>query len=189
VSKHYLILPLLCLLATGCSSMLPRSSEVVHSPWQTYQEAQNTFDKIIPGETTVGELKLLQLDPELQPNIQVLNYSDVQRRFIMNPSFTMDDLDAGVRECIAAKTVCKGYEINQKSVKKQREGNVVADVLGFYRETHITGWRFNGLLLLKNGVVIYKLTGGQPVILEHEQQKNPLGPVMGLGQKLFGGWF
>jgi hypothetical protein len=54
-------------------------------------------------------------------------------------------------------------------------------VLGFSKSTHITGWKFNGLLLIKDGVVIYKLTGGQPSIAHQEEDNNPLGPVQSLG--------
>ncbi len=170
----------------GCSSLLPQSTNVTQSPWATYREAQLTFDKIIPGQTTKAELHDLQLDPEVNPNITILNYSDVLLRFVPNASISMADLDAGVRECLSAKTLCNGYAIKQKSVVKNREGNFFADVLGFHRETLTTGWSFDGLLLVKEGVVIYKLTGGQPRIAEHENVKNPLGPVMGLGQKFFG---
>ena len=53
---------------------------------------------------------------------------------------------------------------------KQRIGNVVLDVLGFQRETQTDGWRFNGLILLKDGVVVYKLTGGQPVDLSRRKR-------------------
>src|SRR5581483_9789974 len=130
--------------------------------------------------------KEMQLDPQASPNIAVLNYSDVLRRFVPNASIAIADLDVGVKDCISAKTVCTGYEINQKITSKKREGNFLADLLGFHRETEITGWSFNGLLLVKDGVVIYKLTGGQPVILQHEEQKNPLGLAMGIAQKLFG---
>ena len=177
---------LLALAGSGCSSMLPKSTNITQSPWATYREAQLTFDKIIPGQTTNAELHDLQLDPEANPNIAILNYSDVLQKFVPHASISMADLDSGVRECISAKTVCKGYSIAQKSVYKAREGNFFADILGFQRETHTTGWSFNGLILMKDGVVIYKLTGGQPQIREQEHTKNPLGPVMGLGQKLFG---
>lgn len=159
---------------------------MVQSPWATYRDAQLTFDKIIPGQTTNLELRDLQLDPDANPNIAILNYADVLQRFVPHASISMNDLDAGVRECISAKTVCKGYAIAQKSVNKNREGNFFADILGFERETHTTGWSFNALILMKDGLVIYKLTGGQPQIIEREHVKNPLGPVMGLGQKLFG---
>jgi hypothetical protein len=177
---------LVTLAGSGCSSMLPQSTSITQSPWASYREAQLTFDKIIPGQTTNAELHDLQLDPEANPNIAILNYSDVLQKFVPHASISMADLDSGVRDCISAKTVCKGYSISQKSTVKNREGNFFADILGFHRETHITGWSFNGLILMKDGVVIYKLTGGQPQIREHENVKNPLGPVMGLGQKLFG---
>ena len=41
---------------------------------------------------------------------------------------------------------------------------------------------------VKDEVVIYKLTGGQPVIQESEHTQNPLGPVQSIGSKLSGGW-
>jgi hypothetical protein len=166
--------------------MLPRSQQVTSSPWQTYRDAQLTFDKIIPGHTTAPELQDLQLDPQQHPNIAILNYSDVQRRFVPHASISVDDLDAGVRECLIAKTLCTGYEINQKSLHKQRDGQFITDVLGFHRETSTTGWSFNGLILMKNGVVVYKLTGGQPAISEREETTNPLGPLQSIGQKLLG---
>jgi len=177
---------LLCCFAGGCSALLPKSTQVTASPWQTYREAQLTFDKIIPGQTTSSELHDLQLDPQANPNIAILNYADVLQRFVPNASIRMDDLDQGVRDCLSAKTLCQGYVVAQKSVVKNREGNFFADVLGFHRETYTTGWKFDGLILIKEGVVIYKLTGGQPAISEREDVKNPLGPVMGLGQKIFG---
>jgi len=177
---------LAALLASGCSSMLPKSDTATQSPWSTYRDAQLTFDKIVPGQTTNAELHDLQLDPQANSNITILNYSDVLQRFIPNASIRIEDLDQGVRDCLAAKTLCQGYSVAQKSVVKTREGNFFADILGFHRETHTVGWSFNGLILMKEGIVIYKLTGGQPKIVEHENVKNPLGPVMGLGQKLFG---
>ena len=130
----------------------------------------------------------LALDPESMPNIAILNYSDVLRRFMMNQSVTLSDLDQGVQECVMAKTVCRGYEINQRQVRKHRNGSFWLDLFGFKRETHVKGWRFNALILLKDEVVIHKLTGGQPVIQESEHQQNPLGPAQSIGSKLMGGW-
>jgi len=176
-----------CLLG-GCSALLPRSKESTPSPWETYREAQAAFDKIIPGQTTMDDLIELSFDPDKVANIAILNYSDVLRRFMLNQSVTMADLDHGVQQCVLAKTVCRGYEINQRLVKKQRNGSFWLDILGFHKETQTQGFRFNGLVLLKDGVVIYKLTGGQPVIHESEENSNPLGPVQSIGNKLLGGW-
>ena len=176
----------LLVLVTGCSSLLPKSKEVTASPWQSYQDAQDAFDKIIPGHTTIADLRQMSLDPARNANIAILNYADVMRKFMLNQSFSVSDLDNGVRDCVLAKIGCRGFEINQSQVNKQRLGNVVLDVLGFQRETHTVGWRFSGLILLKDDVVVYKLTGGQPAIQQTEENQNPLGPVQAIGSKFTG---
>jgi hypothetical protein len=175
---------LLCLLG-ACTSLLPRSNETTVSAWKSYEQAQDAFDLIEPGWTTADELQALSLDPETNPNIAILNYADVLRRFLVNPSVTLADLDEGVRVCISAKVDCRGFEVTQQSVHKHRNGSFWLDFLGFRKETHIAGWRFNGLILLKDGVVIYKLTGGQPAILQQENSRTPLGPVQAVGDKIF----
>jgi hypothetical protein len=183
-----LILCLMLSLLAGCSGLLPRSKEITKSPWASYREVQQTFDQIVPGKTTAADLRDLSLDPEAMPNIAILNYSDVLRRFMANQSVTLADLDEGVQDCVRAKTECRGLEINQRLVQKQRNGSFWLDLFGFKRETHTEGWRFQGLILLKEDVVVYKLTGGQPVIQESEHTQNPLGPVQTIGSKLTGGW-
>ena len=45
---------------------------------------------------------------------------------------------------------------------------------------------FNGLILLKDDIVVYKLTGGQPAIQQTEENQNPLGPVQAIGSKVTG---
>src|SRR6185436_7012931 len=177
---------LACLLVSSCTSLLPKSKEVTASPWQTYQAAQETFDKIIPGQTTIAELRNMSLDPGSNANIAILNYADVMRKFMLNQSFSVNDLDQGVRDCVMAKVACRGFEVTQSMVNKNRQGNVVLDVLGFYRETQTSGWRFNGLILVKEGVVVYKLTGGQPILQGTEENKNPLGPVQAIGSRVTG---
>ena len=34
--------------------------------------------------------------------------------------------------------------------------------------------------------MVYKLTGGQPVIQQKEENQNPLGPVQAIGSKMTG---
>lgn len=165
----------------GCSTLLPHGDSNVDGPWKSYAEAQQAFDRIVPYRTTLDDLKALKLDPFSYPNITILNYSDVLQRFIPSPSINADNLDAGVRECINAKTTCQGLEIDQRSIKRKRIGSFLADFLNFKREVDVTGWRFKGVLLLKDNVVVYKLSGGQPHIHEQEESKNPLGPLQGVG--------
>ncbi len=171
----------LCALP-GCAELLPRETNVTRSPWNSYEEAQKVFDDIVPNKTTTADLKDLSLDPSANPNITILNYSDVLRRFIPSPSINASDLDPGVRDCISAKTVCRGYEVEQKSIHKNRNGNFWSDFLNFHRKTDIEGWRFNGVILIKGNIVVYKLTGGQPSIREVEETHQPLGPFQGFGQ-------
>ena len=166
--------------------MLPRSNEQTTSPWQTYQDVEQAFDAITPGETTTDDLKLLRLDPTTNQNIVILNYSDVLRKFLLNQSISLNDLDDGIRDCVRARILCRGYEVNQKNVRKHRNGSFWLDLFGFKRETHIAGWRFSGLILVREDVVVYKLTGGQPSIQESEQAQNPLGPVQALSQRFLG---
>lgn len=166
----------------GCSSWLPRAQTTTVGPWQNYNDAQHAFDRIIPNQTTVGDLKTLKLDPGSNPNITILNYSDVIRRFIPSPSVNEDDLAPGVKMCIMAKAACNGYEIVQKSTTRKRYGNFWADFLNFKRKVNVTGWSFSGVILVKDNVVVYTLAGGQPVIRELEESKNPLGPFQGAGE-------
>ncbi len=172
----------LTVLLVGCTALLPRSEALTDNPWQSFEEAQQTFDRIIPYQTTVEDLKQLKLDPAANANITILNYSDVLRRFIPSPSIDAKDLDAGVQQCIAAKTVCRGYEVEQRITKRNRYGNFWLDVLNFRRKVDIVGWRFNGVILIRDSTVVYKLTGGQPAIHEHEENTQPLGPFQGLGE-------
>ena len=173
-------------LTSGCSALLPRSQESTSSPWQTYEEAQKTFDRLVPGETTVIQLRDMALDPKANPNVTILNYTDVLRRFLLSQSISLNDLDDGVRLCVSAKTGCRGFEINQKVLNKQRTGYFLLDLLGFKRDTHTKGWAFSGLILLKDDVVIYKLTGGQPSIVGQESTQNPLGPLQMITSKMYG---
>jgi len=160
----------------GCSTWLPRGEQLTYSPWDSFKAAQQTFDHIVPHQTTVAELKAMNLDPKANPNIVILNYSDILRRFLPSPSINAHDLDPGVQECIAARSDCEGYELNLQTIKRKRYGNFLADLFNFRRKTDIAGFRFNGVLLIKDRVVIYKLTGGQPAIHEYEESVNPLGP-------------
>ena len=176
-------------LLTGCSSLLPKGESVTEGPWQNFAEAQSAFDRISPGETRVDELGALGLSLNANPNVILLNYSDVLRRFVPASLNGSLDIDPGVLECIAAKSACQGYEIDQKVVERKRYGNFWADFLNFERKVDIAGWRFQGILLIKDKMVIYKLSGGQPVIREREENRNPLGPLQGLGEsRLPGVW-
>ena len=182
-----LVLAPLLAVSAGCSSLLPKSQETSGTPstaWQSYQDAEQTFGKIAPGKTTVTELATMKLDPRTNPNIRIMPRYEVMQHFVVNHTVTMDDLDAGVRECLSADTHCVGWQIDQSATQKKRNGNAAADFLRLRRETHSSGWRFTGLLLIKDGLVLYKLSGGKPFIHEIAESEDALGPLEALGSKL-----
>jgi hypothetical protein len=171
---------LLPLMLAGCADLLPKGNTNVEGPWNSFEEAQQTFDKIIPYHTTVAELKAMKIEPK-EANITILSYSDVLQRFVPNSSISVDTLDQGVLDCVSAKSACRGYEIVQRSVKRNRVGNFFSDFLNFRRQVDVTGWSFKGIILMRDGVVVYKLVSGQPLISEREDNTNPLGPLQGAG--------
>lgn len=173
-------------LLAGCSSLLPRSTETsgdAKTAWQSYQEAEASFARIAPGKTTVDELRAEHLDPRLNANMRVVPRYEVVQRFIVNSTITPEDLDDGVRQCLEAKEACIAWEINQQAMQKKSTGNAALHMLKVQRETQNAGWRFCGLLLMKDGVVIYKLTSGQPGILEIAHDQDMLAPLQLVGSK------
>jgi hypothetical protein len=178
----------LCLGAlAGCSSLLPKTTETsgdAKTAWQTYQQAEQTFARIMPGKTTVEELRAQHLDPRANANMRVVPRYEIVQRFMVNSTVTLADLDDGVRQCLEAREACTGWEINQQAMQKKRTGNPALDMLRVRRETQNSGWRFSGLLLMKDGVVVYKLTSGQPGILEIANNEDNLAPLQLVGSKL-----
>lgn len=166
---------------SGCSGLLPKDESITVGAWNSFEEAQQTFDKIIPNQTNLDELSELNINPETNANISILNYSDVTTRFIPGLSIEDYELDPGIKECILAKSNCKGYELNKKVIKRKRYGNFWADLLNFKRKTDIIGWSFNGIVLINDGIVVYKLSSGQPAIHEKVEKNNPLGPMQSGG--------
>lgn len=175
------LLPLL-IVSTGCAALLPRSESGATSQWSTFDTAKENFNRVVPYETDKAKLVALGLDPVTNPNMTILNYSDVIRRFIPSSAVAAENLDRGISECIAAKSNCTAYELDVKSLKKKRAGNFWLDALNFKRYTETTGWRFTGLIVLKDDLVVYKLWGGQPSIEEAETSRNPLGPFQGFAE-------
>ena len=175
----------LCLGLSGCSALLPSSKETSGSGggWQTYEDAQSTFERIVPGKTTHAELKELKLDPSLNPSVTLLHRAEVTTRFIPNSLITLADLDEGVRTCIEAREQCRAFEVNHVATQQKRKGNAALDIVRVYRETHTAGWRFTALILMKDGVVVYKLTGGQPLIHQIEAKRDNLAPLQALSAR------
>ena len=176
---------------TGCKALFSSSSQRARTPWQNFDEAQASFDKVIPHKTTVTELKTLGFDPHTTSNIKILTYLDLIQRFIPNPSITMDDLQPDVRACIQSKDCCHAYELELTLTDNKRYGNLALDVFGFNRRTKTTGWTFKALVIVKDDIVAYKIRSGEPNVDRLEQKTKPLGPLQELDNvvlKVIGGF-
>jgi hypothetical protein len=169
------------LLLSACSALLPRSeSGPAKTSFADFAQAREAFDEIVPYQTRVADLGRLGFDPFQDPNVTILTYSDITRRFIPSSAVAAESLDRGITDCIAAKDACRAYEWDMKSLKRKRAGNFWLDSLNFKRRTETSGWRFSGLVIVNNDLVVYKLWGGQPSIQEAEENRNPLGPFHGV---------
>jgi hypothetical protein len=169
------------LLLSGCAELLPKASSQIASPWHSYEEALAAIQRIAPYRSTAADLKTLGFDPFVTPNVQLLNFSDIVLRFPVSANLPLDRLDKGLRECFEAGKECLGYSVNIRETKRDRVGDFWLDSLQFYRVTDVKGWSFNALVLLVDERVVYVIHGGQPVILEKETNKQPLGPLQGWG--------
>ena len=170
------------LLLNGCAALLPESKTEVRAQWNSYAEARATFDQIAPGKTTVTELKGMGIDPASSSNVTILNQSDLLRRFVVVPSLDTRMLDDGLRRCLEARDACFAYGVEQTHVDRKRNGNFFLDFLNFRRNTEITGWKFEAIIVINTDTVAFKVWGGKPNIQEVESVRNPLGPLQGVGE-------
>jgi hypothetical protein len=171
-------------VVAGCAALLPVGHNTVQSPWKSFDEAKATIERIEPYRTRVADLTAIGIDPYRDPNVTLLTYSDVVLRFPSGAAVPAERLDRGIRDCLYAGKACYGYAVNVRDVRRERTGNFWLDSFGFRRETEVSGWTFNALLLVVDDVVVYTLFGGQPLIREHESSRQPLGPLQDLGENI-----
>ena len=168
----------------GCATLLPTGQEQLPSHWHSYDEAKASIEAIVPGTTRAADLAAMGLDPYLDHNIQLLTYSDVVLRFPLGSGVTAEQLDTGLRECLAAGKSCTGYAITARDIQHDHTGPFLQDALGFKRVVETRGWTFNALVLLVDDRVVYTLYGGQPNLYSREVTRQPLGPAQNLGESI-----
>lgn len=174
---RFLIIILVMLGGCSGSALLPRSSKDVKADGEGFYAIKGRFDKIIPYVTTVDMLRELGFDPMATSNMKLMTYPEIMEKFMPNPSISLETLDQELQDCFAAKKLCHAYGFRLESIQKKRYGNVLLDLFDFKRNTHITGWRFQGVIVIKDDTVVYKIWGGMPVINEKSDRVNPLGPL------------
>lgn len=172
------------LALAACASLLPEGQQETKTPWTSYAEAQAMFAKIVPGKTSLAELKALGFDPDTTPNVALLGHADLLRRLVAASSFDISSLDPGLRICASPRQTCFAFEIEQTHTERKRLGNFWLDFLNFDRQTDISGWQFDAIVVVNKDLVVYKLWSGKPSIHSYENEHSPLGPLQGLGSSV-----
>lgn len=162
------------LFIAGCAGLLPKTHETARSPWMSFDDVKTAYDKIVPEKTTTQELKVLGFDPDVTPNVKILNYLDVAKAVQPIP---VQQLDQGLSACLSARGDCRAYEFELKNINKNRDGNFFLDFFNFKRHTTESGWRFRTVIVIIRDVVSYKVWGGDPKIEARTEGNNPLGPL------------
>jgi hypothetical protein len=166
----------------GCTSLLPRADLATQQAWGNFEEARAAIEAIVPQKSTRAELSSAGIDPLQSASVTILGLPDVMQRFTIGTAVDGQQLDPGIRECLAAGNACTGYSIFVRRNDRKRIGNFWLDTFNFRRETDVTGWTFNALILFVGETVVYTVHGGQPRIHEKEVSRNPLGPLQSIGE-------
>jgi hypothetical protein len=169
-------------LLAGCSGLLPRGSGEVVSGFKSFDEARAALESVEPYRTTTAELATIGFDIAQSSNVRQIPYPEVMFRLAPNQNVPLELLDAGIRDCITAQQACKAYEFRLERQSRRREGPFLPDFFNFRRFTRTTGWRFEGLIVVRDGVVLFRNYGGEPNIERNERQNNPLGPLQPSGE-------
>ena len=140
-----------------------------------------TTSQVLPFRTTVAELAGLGFDPEGGRNVTRVPYPEVVTRLAPHPGVPLETLDEGARACVAAQAQCRAYVFHLGGQTQRREGSFWLDFFNFKRTTAVAGWRFDGLVVVRGELVVFRNFGGEARIDRTERQVNPLGPLQRAG--------
>lgn len=172
------------LVLSGCTSLLPDAKQDTQTPWHSYADAQGMFEKIVPGKTRLSDLKELGVDPAQTSNVAHLSHADLLRRLLPAAAYDIRYLDPGLQECIKSQNACFAYQIEQLSLDRKRFGNFWLDFFNFKRQTNVSGWQFDAIVVIKGDTVVYKQWSGKPSVHQLEVESSPLGPFQSIGPAL-----
>ncbi len=177
---------LVCLLAGtalgACSSLLPRGSTAASAGFGSFDEARLAAEQVLPLTTRVQELDRLGFDIYQGLNVTLVSYPEIVVRLTPHPGVAISQLDSGIRHCIEIQMACRGYLFRFEQEKREREGNFFLDFFNVSRTTHLTGWRFEALIVVSNDLVLFRNYSGQARIERLDRQTNPLGPFQPAGE-------
>ena len=172
----------LALAVAGCSShtWLPREADVNAASFQSYEQIEAAFAKVTPNATTVAELDKLGFDAKTVPNVELLTYVGIGARFQPRGTDTPTSLPAQVQACVDTQDRCRAAVFHLRHIESRHVGNTLLDLTGFERRVVDTGWTADVMVVIEDGVVIYKIMSGQPHIVDARDTVQPLGPLQSL---------
>lgn len=173
---------LIALALAGCTSLLPRGSISNSTRFASFDEARLAAEQVLPLKTRIQELGPLGFDIRDGENVTLVSYPEIVVRLTPHPGVPISLLDEGTRQCIDIQLACRGYVFRFERENRQREGNFWMDFFNVRRTTHLTGWRFEALIVVSNDTVLFRNYSGLARIERVEQQTNPLGPFQPAGE-------
>ena len=179
-APRFVILLLLAGLLGGCANLLPGLKREVSNPWIDFAAAKQSFDQIVPFQTSMQTVRALGFDPDITPNMQVLNQAQVIEAVLPSPLQERSTVPPGIVKCMQAGAACVGYAMEPSRIEQQRVGYFLLDFLNFHRNTVTTGWKFAALIVVIDTQVVYTQWSGQPQILMRVERTNPLGPLQSI---------
>lgn len=172
----------LAVLLGGCASLLPHGDAEAPSPFASYGEARTAAERIEPFTTDLRGLAELGFDTQLARNVTIIPYPNIVARLAPYSGVPVEQLEPGIRACIHAQTRCNGYVFRFRKEDNRRVGNFMADFLNVHRVTHTTGWSFEAIVVVSDGIVLFRNIGGEPWVERFERHTNPLGPLQPAGE-------
>lgn len=172
-----------CALLAGCTTLLPSTRAEDVSVFQSYEAARDALERVEPYRATIADLKAAGFDVQASANVEQVPYPQWVG-MLVHPNVPLATADRGIRDCVAAERACRAYAFRFGNLVRERQGNFFVDFLNFRRVTRTHGWRFEGVVLVRDELVLFLNHRGQPKIELVEDRSNPLGPFQGLGESL-----
>lgn len=166
----------------GCAGMLPRGSADLASQFDSFESARQALESLTPYQSTLADMRAAGYAVDDSTNVTLIPYPQLVAHLSPNQSVPFEALDAGLRDCILARQACRAYLFRFGKEFRRRTGTFLLDFLNFERTTHWTGWRFEGLVVVRDDVVLFRNYGGEPHVDRAERQINPLGPLQQAGE-------
>ena len=135
---------------------LPRQGDAAQSKVLTGRDLLAAYERIRPGLTRASQLGRFGLDTAA--HAQVLSYLGVMERFMPHNSVAFDRLDAGVRDCIAARDRCMALVFRAADPAKAATEHGLFSTFGLGAAAAANTPQIT--LLIRNGRVAFKMMSG-----------------------------